>query len=207
MTVGIARMVEPFTFGADALEPFTDDALSAVTELGCTWVGQYLENLTPKTRDRIFSRNMGIKLITEARVSALSADVGRLSADLEVRRLRILECPTRLHVTIDLESAHGRPLEVEEYVDTFARGFSDAAFDAELYVGPGQPLDARELWALLPDRYWRSSSLVPEPSCGYSTLQLWPNNWELSKAGGFKVDMNVTQADRLGRLPTLWWPT
>jgi hypothetical protein len=203
--IGVAREPALFSLGCDALEPFTDQALDELIASGGSWVGQYLENLTRATRDRIFAKKLGIKLITEARLGPMSQEAGQAAGASSVARLIAIEAAETQHVTIDLESAEGSAADVAVDVDAFAGVFFSANFAAELYVGPGQPLDGPALYQRKPNRYWRSSALVPEPFCGYASIQLWPNNFALPS--GFKVDFSVVQRDRRGRMPRLWWPS
>jgi hypothetical protein len=203
--IGVVRTPALFSLGCDALEPFTDQALDEVIASGASWVGQYLENLTRATRDRIFAKGLGLKLITEARLGPMSAEAGQAAGAGTVQRLLAIEAAEDQHVTIDLESAQGSVADVSADVDRFALVLDSAHFAAELYVGPGQPLDGPALYRCKPDRYWRSSAFVPELFCGYASIQLWPNNFALPS--GFRVDFSVIQQDRRGRVPRLWWPS
>jgi hypothetical protein len=79
-------------------------------------------------------------------------------------------------------------------------GLVDGGFGPGGYFGYGVPLTDEEMWKLRVSRYWRAGgSAPPEPAgCGWCMRQLLPLDQEI---GGVKVDFNVVQPDRLGRVP------
>ena len=206
--IGVARPAQPGTLFFDTLEPVTSGQLVAFKARGFGGVGRYLENLTAPERDEIHGQGMFIVPITEARTIPPSAAVGDQAGALEVDRARALEIPPSVHLTIDNEAVHGTADEDAAYIDAFALRFVRAAFGAMLYVAQPQPLTGAELYQrphVHP--YWSGASRNPEPDCGYSVFQGLPIDYRPPWCPSAQVDLDIIFADRLGRVPVLWYPS
>ncbi|MDE2102695.1 MAG: DUF1906 domain-containing protein [Patescibacteria group bacterium] len=202
MVVGIARAIAPFERGIDCLSPMANNVARMFKAEGYTFVGQYLEVLTPAVRDGIFAAGLAILPITEAIThvplnETVGTERGKRSKGLAVA----LGIPATVHITIDLESTQGSAEDVAAYVDATHDAFD--IYGSMLYVGADQPLNGAELFARKPNRYWRSGSFVPEPACRWCCIQLTPLDQIIHTQ---RVDVNVIQADGFGRTPILWWP-
>jgi hypothetical protein len=201
---GVAREVAPFTMGVDCLSLPDEATAAAFYASGYRFFGLYLEVLTDAARDAVFNAGMGILPITLARTKEpLTPELGRQMGGDTVTRAMARHIPMSVHIVLDLES----PMEGSDVIGDLneAAGVIDrAAYQSMLYVGAPQPLTAVELYALKPDRYWRSISRVPEPACGWSCLQLTPGNQTIH---GHLVDVDVIQQDYRGRVPVLWFPS
>jgi hypothetical protein len=201
--MGAARACPPFSMGFDCLTPVNEEIAVQAAARGFRWVGQYLEELTPETRDTIFAHDMGIALLTEAETSRpLSAETGADRGALAVSQCQALDVPPTVHVTIDLELPYAGsdcPAHVNAMSDRLLRGYYAAA----LYVGVPEPLNAAQLFALRPNRYWKGGGAVPEPHCGWCNIQLEP--LEGLVLAGTRVDVNVSKLDYFGRAMTMWW--
>jgi hypothetical protein len=203
MSVGIARACPPFLLGFDCLTPVNEEIATQAAARGLRWVGQYLEVLTPATRDLIWAHDLGIAPLTEAETSRpLSVQTGADRGALAVAQCEGLEMAPTVHVTIDLELPYGGS-DCPGHVNAFSDRLLKAYFAAALYVGVPEPLNAPQLFALRPNRYWKGGGQVPEPHCGWSALQLEP--LEGLVLAGTRVDVNVSKLDYFGRAMTMWW--
>lgn len=200
---GVARTLPPFQLGFDCFDPLTGATAAAFYASGYRWVGRYLKNLTITERDAIFNAKLAIAPITYARLTPLNGVLGQQVGATSVRRAVGLGCPPSVHVTIDNEATHGEVVDVMAYMNGFAGALVSGGYGAMLYVGRPEVLDEQELFALKPNRYWRSISKVPEPVCGWCMMQLTPGDQIIH---GHQVDVDISQADYFGRLPVLWWP-
>jgi hypothetical protein len=109
--------------------------------------------------------------------------------------------PPGVTIWADLESDHDSAAAVTAAVNAWAIQVKNAGYDAGLYVGCDQPLDADGLFHLAVDRYWRSASWVPEPSQrGYCMYQL--RGASNVMRAGVLVDVDVIEQDKRGAVPT-----
>lgn len=200
---GIARVLPPFQLGFDCLDPLTEATAAAFYASGYRFVGRYLESLSIAERDAIFNAKLAIAPITYARTTPLNGTLGQQVGAQSVRRAVSWGIPPSVHVTIDNEATHGEVADVIAYLNGFAGALTSGGYGAMLYVGRPESLTAQELFALRPNRYWRSISMVPEPACGWCMMQLTPGDQVIH---GHQVDVDVSQADYFGRLPVLWYP-
>jgi hypothetical protein len=192
--------------GFDCLAPVSAAIVKAAVSDGYVWVGRYLNNLTPGERDVIFAAGLAILPLTEAMVGvALSTNSGAsygLSCAHMAQRLGV---PAGVHVVIDLEDpAAGSDCAGHVNAMAGALGSTNYEYAAGLYLGEPLPpeLTAAQIYAMRPDRYGRGSPGVPEPACGWCWVQ---TAWNVER-WGIEIDTGKIQADRLGRLPTIWAP-
>jgi hypothetical protein len=205
---GVARAADPFMMGVDSLSPVPSlEVAQAMRAKGYSYWGRYLQNLTTEERDLLFSAGFAIWLISEARIHDLSADTGASDGRLSGQRAMMLGVPPKVHLTIDSEDLPGvDTATAAAYDDANAAALESMGYDAMLYVGAGQPLNATQLYALEHvDRYARGGSAgIPEPGCGFTLIQLYPLDQTI---GGMRVDVSVIQSDFRRRTPVLWYPS
>jgi hypothetical protein len=128
--------------------------------------------------------------------------MGAQDGALDVSRLKALGVPSTMVVWIDLEGSAGNAADTAVWVEARAKVLVDAGYIAGLYVGSGCVLNGQQLYALVNiTRYWRAfNSGIETPECGWVQMQLFPPNQTLD---GVLVDLDVTQEDYHGRLPTM----
>ena len=208
MTTGVARSAEAGLLGFDSLAFLTPAQLDAAVSFGMKWIGCYLEVITPAYVAAVHKAGLAISPICEARTSQLSATLGVSSAATEVGRLTALDCPTGVHVTIDLEAVQGTAQDAMDYVNAFALGLNNAKFPDTRYIAQPMPLTGAQIYSLPRTHlYWSGASDNPDISCGYSIFQGLPIDYKPAWALGAEIDLDIIFTDRRGRLPTLWYPS
>lgn len=219
MTIGIARPAIPHTFGFDTVQDWDLAHLKALHDHPDTpmrWLALYIGDPNAKAkRDAAFALGMPILPVTYSRAVGWvpSENEGQVDGAGDVSRLTVLECPPAVDVGTDLEGCAGTVQTTEEWANARANVQIAAGYKAALYVGSGQALNGVQLAAaLVHTLYWQALSILQapgapagytvEPSVGWGIRQL-PHTVTLA---GVNVDVNVTQYDWRGRLPSLWWP-
>jgi hypothetical protein len=104
-------------------------------------------------------------------------------------------------IWLDLEGVRGADAAATiGYINNWARVVAGGGYSPGLYVGPGQPLNAHDLyWRLALRRYWRSAAFVPEvPVRGWQMRQSLPHT-----VAGIEIDSDVILADALGDVPSI----
>lgn len=201
--VGTARPLAPFQLGFDVLSPVTEAMLQEATARGMTWVGRYLNVLSPSEVTLLFDYGMGILPYTEAMTSAPLTDAtGRSYGKACAAHAATLGIPEGVHVAIDLE-APAEGSDAAHHVNAMSEILRGQGRPSALYVGVPQPLSGPELFRLAPNRYIKGGGAAAEPPCGWSAIQLEP--LEGLTLAGVKVDVEVSKFDYLGRALMLWW--
>jgi len=195
--------------GFDSLALLTDDQLAAFANRGYRFAGAYLEVLTAEYVSACFDLDLAILLLSEARTSELSAQLGAASALQELARCHALGVPAGVNVDIDFEDFTGPPEVGCEYIDAFAAGLVQGAQPPILYVASPQPLSGAQL-AARPNIHLYHSGASDNPDLvgiGYSIFQLLPTNFKPAWGQGATVDLDIISRDRRGRIPMLWFPS
>jgi len=204
-TTGVARACPLFTKMVDCWEPLSSaDALTLKGKYGVGAVGQYLENLTAKTRDGIWAADLPILLLSDAPAGLLSAAVGHSKAASLLTLAGALGAPKTLHLMADFEAQEG---DAEGYDTAITGDVAAGGFTPLAYVGAGQPLTGHQLYGL-PNAhlYWRGGSVgIAEPDCGFAIWQVPPLD-QILAGTGTQVDVSLIGADARGRSPILWYP-
>ena len=108
MPIGTARDAKPFSLGFDCVAPISDQVARLARAAGFTWVGRYVETLTPVERDTLFLRGLGIAPLTYAVTSQpLTAALGTQTGRECAGKLSALGCPPTVHLWCD----HATPYE------------------------------------------------------------------------------------------------
>ncbi len=198
-------IVAPAAVGARAIDTVTHlDAAhcGALRAAGVDFVIRYLGGITPPEMATILDGWLGLSLVTFSRAPGWtpSAELGSTDAARDLVHLAELASPLGATVWIDLEGCAGGPVATAGWVNARSAALRAAGYDVGLYVGAGEALDGEQLYALPHvDRYWKSLSRVPEPTCGWSMLQRYPS----THVGGVWCDINDVQADTKGRTPNI----
>lgn len=214
MITGAARTPRPFVLCADALAPVSDAAARALWALGVTVLGRYLETLTIEEAARHHAIGFSILPLTEGLETELTGDLGQRMGAGYVAKARALGIPQTVHLTLDHEA--NVSANAMTYLNNAAGQIFSGGYAAELYVGEGQALTARQLFSLRVNRYWRGGSAnIPEPECGFCMVQGYPLNQSIAALTGLlpnqpgaseKFDLSFLAQDYRGRSPVLWAP-
>ena len=203
--IGVAKAAADGSRIFDCLSPVSPAIAKAAAGDGYTVCGRYLQTLSAGERDILHAAGLSILPLTEAMVgTVLSSNSGASYGLTCVRMAEKLGIPPTVHVVIDLEDPAAGS-DSADHVNSMAGALASGGYDSLLYVAQPWPpeLTAVRTYALRPDRYGRGSLSVPVPACGWCWLQ---DGWNVER-WGMRVDSGVIQADNLGRLPTLWWPS
>lgn len=171
---------------------------------GMSFAIRYLGSITAPELQVILDAGLLFMPVTFSRGAgwAPTSGMGLADGERDVAQLQALNVPKGCTVWVDLEGVDPTAgfQAVSDWINTRAAILRRAGYDAGLYVGAGDVLNSAELYGLMNiDRYWRSLSQVPEPSCGFSLLQL-PHTITLA---GVEIDVDCVQYDFQGRLPTM----
>lgn len=204
--VGIAREAPVFLKGFDCYEPVSASVAVAFKADGYGYAGRYLENLTIAERDTLFAAGLGIWLLSTAIVENLSASVGDAKGAMLRNKAMALGVPPRVHITTDLEEAHGDPVSaVMPFVDHVGGVLVHCGYPSALYLGAGCGLNGRQAFSIPSvNLYVRAgSSGIPEPDCGFAMWQTPPLD---QTAHGQRYDCSIVGRDGFGRGIFLWFP-
>lgn len=194
--------VVPATFpaiGFDTVTPLSGTSASALRAAGMHFAIRYLGSLEAAEVQHILEAGLALMPVTYSRAPGWqpTGELGLEDGMLAAGRADAAGFPSGVTVWCDLEGASGDVDTTTAYVNAWAGVVRDAGFDPGLYVGSGQALDGAQLYALAVDRYWRSFSKVPEPTCGWCMLQLY----KTTIVAGVGVDVDVVQYDYRARVP------
>ncbi len=198
-------IVKPAPFpalGVDCITVLDSTSASALKAAGMQFAIRYLGSVTLTELNSILGAGLLFMPVTFSRAPGWipTAAMGQADGKLDVQQLKALGVPATCTVWIDLEGATGSPATVAAWVNARASVVRLAGYDVGLYVGYGSVLDSTQLYALAQiDRYWKSLSDVPTPTCGFSMMQLW----KTTTVAGVEVDVDVIQYDYNDRLPNI----
>jgi hypothetical protein len=205
--VGVAREAPIFAKGFDCYELADLATAKAFRADGYEYVGAYLEVLTVAARDVYFAAGLGIWLLSTAIVSGLSASVGDAKGAMLRNKAMALGVPPKVHVTTDLEDAHGDPVSaVMPFVDHVGGVLVHGGYQSALYLGAGCGLSGHQAFSVPSvNLYVRAgSSGIPEPDCGFAMWQTPPLD---QVAHGHRYDCSIAGRDGFGRGIFLWFPS
>lgn len=187
---------------AAALQPGELGAASQLAAAGIRFAVRYLPDLTAEEIADILGAGLALMLVAHVRYPGWhpSAQVGAADAERVGQRARDLDIPSDATIWCDLEGMGGAAEDAISYANAWANGVRSFHFEPGVYVGAGVPLDGDALYhRLTVSHYWRSMSAVPDVSRrGYQMLQLNPQ----TKIAGVTVDLDVTQQDHYGQMPS-----
>jgi hypothetical protein len=182
----------------DTIAPLTTTALRALKEAGADGVIAYLGgNLTAEALADAHGLGLGVCPVNYSRAQGWtpSATLGEGDATTSLLRLTKLGIPTEgLVDACDLEEPGAGDLD--GYVQAWCHVVGDQGRLAGAYVGAGLGRTGAQIYGWPFTRYWRSCSIVPEPGCSWSMIQLYPPN---QMRGGLQVDIDVACHDFRGR--------
>lgn len=183
---------------ADTIAAFTATNLRGLKDAGFDGVFGYGGgNLTAELLSNAHALGMGVCPVNYSREPGWSpsATLGEADATAAMRRLVSLSVPTEgLVDACDLEEAGAGDLD--GYVQAWCHVMGEQGRLAGGYIGAGLSRTSAQIYAWPFVRYWRACSIVPEPGCGWSLMQLYPPN--LTR-GGLEVDIDVACQDWRGR--------
>lgn len=204
-------IVKPASFpmlGFDCVTQMTPALARGLYDNGMRFAVRYLGSLTVAERDDILGAGLALSCVTYSRAPGWMPTPGMGTADgaRDVSNLHAAGIPQGATAWIDLEGVDPSATvdDVATWVTERGACLRAAGYDVGLYVGYQQPLNGAQLYALPNvDRYWRSLSQgVPEPSCGWSMLQLY----KTTLIAGVQVDVDVVEYDHRDRLPLFVTP-
>lgn len=212
MTVGAASPCPLYTSGRpttliDSFAPLAANVIRMACALGIKLFGRYVENLTAEERDNIFAQGGSILPLSEACVSvALTASLGAELGKQRASKLAALLCPPKVHLWTDHESPAAGSDSLG-YLRACASETLAGSFGAALYLGAPNDLTGAQAFSMAFDRYGKGGGRVPEPTCGFTWLQLEPIDQIVADLGGQRVDYGVIKEDYEGRVPIIWCPS
>jgi hypothetical protein len=186
----------------DSVQALTKETAAGLKADSIAGSIRYLGSLTQTERDIILTAGLGLDVVTYSRSPgwAPSPGLGQSDGVTDLHHLSDAGIPTGVTVWIDLEGCHGDEKGAADWVDERSGVLANAGYEVGVYVGYDQPLDGGLLYALPQvTRYWKSLSKVPEPTCGWSLIQLYKS----VTIAGVWVDVDVIQYDYQSRVPTV----
>jgi hypothetical protein len=195
----IATKATLFAKGFDCVTTLSNASARALRAEGFDFACRYLGGITQGELADILAAGLAFMPVTYSRAPGWTPTSVQGTADgsLDVTRLEELGIPKETTVWLDLEGTSGG--DPAGFVDSWAVQIAHAGFTPGLYVGDACGLDPSELYSLGVHAYWHSISEVPEHAAGWQMFQLCPGNRVIADV---EVDVDVIQADRLGRVPT-----
>lgn len=195
--------VAPFpALGVDCITVLNATSAAALKAAGMRFAIRYLGSITPIELAEILGAGLVFMPVTFSRAPGWvpTAAMGTSDGQTDVQHIKALGLPSGCTVWIDLEGAIGSASTVSAWVNARAQVIRLSGYDVGLYVGYGSVLDSAQLYALAEvDRYWKSLSDVPTPTCGFSMMQLW----KTTVVAGVSVDVDCIQYDYNDRLPNV----
>lgn len=196
--------ITPGTRGVDTDTPVSDTFARMLLSNRFDFVLRYLSDVTSHELATVLGDGLGVCLVTHSRGVGWSpsAALGTSDGVADVAQLKALGIPATMVIWIDLEGSGGSAADTAAWVNARAIEIVNAGYVAGVYVGNQCVLNAQQLYAL-PNvtRYWKAFNLgIPDVQCGFCMLQLYPPDQVI---GGLEVDLDVTQQDYEGRLPTM----
>lgn len=192
------RQLTPLDRVVDTLMPITEEVAHAMECRGVTACYRYVEDLTLEEMALAQRYGIDIGLVTKA------LDFGAAT----IGRVKSWNLPPGVELFLDIEQVGQTPLKADDLIpriNAWAALAKDASIIPGHYVGAGNPLTSKELYALAVQRYWHSCSRVvdrngevAEPACGWVLVQGRPPNLVLNHTVNGKkviVDANLAQTD------------
>jgi hypothetical protein len=193
----------PFpALGYDCITPMDAARAVALKAAGMSFAIRYLGSINPTELACILNAGLLFMPVTFSRAPGWvpTAAEGTSDGTQDVHQIQALGLPHGCTVWIDLEGATGNATVVSAWVNARANVIRTAGYDVGLYVGAGDVLNGQQLYSLATiDRYWKSLSDVPTPTCGFSMLQLF----KTITLAGTEIDVDCIQYDYQGRLPNM----
>lgn len=218
-------LARPSSRGIDTDTKLTPDVLAKLAAwrdpkdgTSIEFIVRYLSFATQRTNPRgdidaveandILAAGFKLGFVQHVREAGWQPSIDRGSADglQAVVQARACGALPGCSIFYDMEGPAGGAAYCEAYDQAWVdvvRGKPESGypgFRAHGYFGYGVPLTNEEMWKLRVNGYWRAGgSAPPEPAgCGWMIRQLLPFDQEVC---GVKVDFDVVQPDRLGRVP------
>jgi hypothetical protein len=197
------------SIGFDTDMKLDADACGRLVDAGMQFAIRYLSltaaaprDLDASETDVIVGAGLALMLVQHVRFAGWhpSAQLGNADGTHAVQNALAASAPKGATIWCDLEGIAGTADDTMAHANAWAAAVRAGAFDPGVYVGSGVPLTAEQLFQKLTvRRYWQSASIVPVVSKrGYQMIQLYPE----TTVAGVVVDLDVTQSDHLGDLPT-----
>lgn len=206
------------TRGVDtAARPNSNDC-KLLKSKGFDFIVRYLPELDAQEIQTIHDAGLGLMLVAHVRLPGWKPTMAMGASDAErvSKRARDLSIPMGATIWCDLEGiASSEPgydatTSTIAYEHAWAQMIRTWHFNPGNYIGAGVPLSDHELYArLLASSYWQSQSIVPTPAGrGYQMVQLFSMPAGSIRLPGmsFDVDINFTQHDHRGGIPTMIIP-
>ena len=198
-------VIQPAPFpalGFDCITVLDATSASALKAEGMKYAIRYLGSVTAAELQAILDAGLFFMPVTFSRAPGWTptASMGTSDGQGDVAHLKGIGILTGCTVWIDLEGVNpATPADVvAAWVSARAAVISAAGFDVGIYVGSDAILNSAQLYALpTVNRYWRSLSDAPTPTCGWSMMQCYPT----TTVAGVEVDVDCIQQDWQGRLP------
>ena len=191
----MTRKAVPATIGARGFDTITAIGPAQASRLksaGYDFAVRYLGSLS----------DMEVKTLNEAGIAVMGVTYGGAfdgaAAVVNAREKAKLPPGTSLWLDLEGQDRHRTGADITTAANAWYDTVAAAGYLPGLYVGSGCVLDAGGLYRLKFTRYWRSCSLVPKPSCGWSCIQLYPPNQVVA---GVQIDIDVIESDYRGRVP------
>ena len=177
------------SWGVDCVSVLDSTSAAALRAAGASFAVRYLWSVSSAEIDAILGAGLAVSLVTYA---------DRFSGPEAAAALRTLGIPPGVTAWLDVEGVTLSTDATIAAVDTWALAIIQAGYQPGIYVGASSGLTGAELYDLSVVRYWRSASLVPEPSCGYCLTQ-----GLTTTIAGVQVDVDYVLPDHERRLPVL----
>ena len=196
----------PFpSLGVDCVTILDAVRCAGLKAAGISFVMRYLDTLTPSEVGLILASGLGLGFVSYAPAGGWLPSVARGTAGGQeaVQRLQALGIPEGVCEFTDLEgiSAAALPIDIQAWGNARAAPSQASGYVAGLYVGAGSGLTGPELFDMSFTAYWKGLSQVPEPTCGWQLIQMYPT----TAIAGTNVDVNAVQSDYHGRSALLVW--
>jgi len=197
------------SLGFDTDTKLDADACARLVDAGMQFAMRYLSLAEALPRDLetneasiIIDSGLALMLVQHVRFAGWhpTAELGRADGGNAAANAPDAGIPKGATIWCDLEGIAGTADDTIAHANAWADAVRKAGFDPGVYVGPGVPLSGDQLFEKLTvRRYWQSGAIVPVVSKrGYQMIQLYPE----TNIVGITVDLDVTQSDHLGDLPT-----
>lgn len=195
----------PFpSMGFDSVTAMDAVRAPALKAAGLNFSVRYLGSVTPAEVQIILDAGLLFSPVTYSRSPGWlpTSEMGISDGAQDVAHLQALGLPQGCTVWIDLEgvSLTATLQDLTDWINNRSLAIKNAGFDVGLYVGASDILDSAQLYALpYINRYWRSLSEVPSPTCGFAMMQLYKS----VIIANTLVDVDVIQYDFQDRLPLM----
>ena len=189
----------------DAVTPLDEHSGGVLKSAGIDAVVQYAPTMNKTRLASILSTGLALMLIggyaDKPDAWSPNAGLGRSEGQASVLRAKSCEYFPGAVLWCDIETpnpgAHAQ--DILDYGNAWAAEVGAAGYLPGVYIGAGVRLTPSQLYSMRFVRYWRAGSMgVPEPTCGWSMIQLYPLDQVLQ---GIGVDYDIVQGDEKLRFP------